>query len=261
MSVNFRGAGILEPGFLNVLQVEPISVTEVPYPERKRYEVSGHTTLALTTTGDAVLRYLATQAAAMDGSDRNGMTKAATRAALGFQADQIRTWSKGDSETYPDRFIIEWCGDAWMTIDRDCGANKLAVADVSKWEQPTAEEVEAQKLAEQTRITEEREAEQRRPVTAPRFLGAQHTELFDYISSNRSGEVTFWTHINDHGKAFGGCNALNDSPYKEQVCIDLDKWRFESALNSAGEPVWSTVSMAVIFDGSGTAKIELRSWQ
>lgn len=261
MSVNFRGAGTLEPGFLSVVQVEPISVTEVPYPDRKRYEVSGNTTLALTTTGDAVLRYLATQAAAMDGNGRNGMTKAATRAALGFQADQIRTWSRGDTETYPDRFIIEWCGDSWMTIDRDCSTSRLGEADVSKWEQPTAEEVEAEQVAEQQRVAAEREAEQKRPVSPPKFLDAEHTAQFAYISANRSGEVTFWTHIDDRGRPAGGCNAENHGTYTDQVCVDLAKWRFEPALNAAGQAVWSTVSMAVTFDGSGTAKIEIRNWQ
>lgn len=135
IEVKFRGVGPIGNDLLEVVQVRPVSITEVPFPERKRYRVQGRTVLALRAGGAASYEFLQQRAAEEEGARTTlaeHYRQLEGKIGLRFAKDRMESWKAGEQETFKDDFVIEWCKGAWRHIDTDCGSRPVEVISMDR---------------------------------------------------------------------------------------------------------------------------------
>lgn len=135
LSLDFRGAGPLDNNVVDVVKVRAVSVSEVAFPERKRYRIQGQTVVALRAGGAAIYEYLEQREAAADKrpvSLAEHYQRLGGKIGLRFAKERMETWKAGEQEVYKDDFVIEWCNGAWRHIDTECGARKIEVIAVDR---------------------------------------------------------------------------------------------------------------------------------
>src|SRR5690554_5578710 len=105
ISVRFRGVEHFDNNLLEVVEVLPVRVTEVPFPERKRYRIEGQTVLALRASGAVAFAHLQSQEAAR-GEQKVSLSehyqRVGQRIGLHLSEQRMLDWKAGERETFND---------------------------------------------------------------------------------------------------------------------------------------------------------------